>query len=273
MRIFTLIMMAFLVAVPPSACSTPRAQQQAVVATAAEAPEDSQLLLINGIVEIKVHTEWTLVGGLDAGVSKEPEESDWSGTGFVVKKRRNSEGRWESLIVTADHVLRAPKVGDDVTNEYDYLGEKIVLGKRHITAVKRTIVTDLGMTCNLTPAVEGGHGIPHEMNDVSTAIADCDAGAVLPIARQTPVRGEKIRVLGHPARVPYVVITEGWIIGKIRNGMLLTSARVHGGNSGGPALYRGEVFGVVAQVNHEYDQISYLVPLEELIRRIGSTGW
>lgn len=186
-----------------------------------------------------------------------PVEAAWVGSGVVYGKTLGLTGPIQSKILTAHHVLDAPKVGDVIQGP---------LGPVTIDAVLMTVRTRAGKTCELTPLVLG----ESTTEDVATGMADCDAGRVAEIASEVPAVGSRIIVTGHPQGVFPAIITEGFVSGWM-NGYLMVSAGVYGGNSGGPVWYDGKVVGLLVRGSVKYHHISLVVPLQAVLDRIEQT--
>jgi S1-C subfamily serine protease len=184
-------------------------------------------------------------------------ENGWSGSGVVYGKSDGRTGQPTSKILTANHVLEAPEVGD---------GAVIGPIELRIDEVNMTIFTNDGRTCNLKPLAMGAD----MEQDVATAEADCDAGRVAKIATRVPERGSKIFVSGHPLGLEMAIVTDGYISGW-RNQFLLLSASAAPGNSGGPVFYKGEVIGILVRASGSYPTISMATPLHVLQERIAET--
>lgn len=226
-------------------------------------PAQDPLAMMESTVLIQVDIKATLFR-LDKDsreTNVEPIEEGWTGSGVVYQ----NDGTL-SLILTANHVLETPKVGETVDFTINFFGVSIPIGKKRIDEVKISLKTVDGRICNLEPLVLG----VDDHRDVATGVADCDAGRVAPIAKSVPARGEKIYISGHPLGVPLPIVTEGYFSGVMEN-YLLVSAGAYGGNSGGPVFYQGHVIGLLVRGSREYPNISLVTPLEQVLLRIQDT--
>ena len=186
-----------------------------------------------------------------------PVEAGWVGSGVVYDKSLGLTSPIKSKILTANHVLEAPKPGDVLQGP---------MGPVTIDAVLMTVRTRSGKTCELTPLVLASS----DTEDVATGEADCDAGRVAEIASSVPAVGERVVVTGHPQGVFPSIITEGFVSGWM-NGYLMISAGAFGGNSGGPVWHDGKVIGLLVRGSVRYHHISLVVPLKSVHERIAET--
>lgn len=181
----------------------------------------------------------------------------WSGSGVVYAKTSGLTEPVQSKILSANHVLEAPAVGDLIPTP---------VGNAKVTAVLMTVRTHQGLTCELEPLVLG----VSDTRDVATGLAHCDAGRVAPIADRMPPEGATVYVSGHPLGVPVAVVTEGFVSGWM-SGYLLIGAAAAPGNSGGPVFYNGAVVGLLVRGAPRYPHISLVTPLQSVIDRIDQT--
>jgi S1-C subfamily serine protease len=270
MRILTLIAVALV-----ACCSALPPKPTVVNSTVSAAlPVASNLLMMDSTVQVHVTLAQTLIqepdeDEVDAGVTKPketPEMGGWTGSGVVAGKVTDPDGKTRSLIISANHVLETPAIGSIEPLKLEFLGMELDLGSIRTDAVVMTITTEDGRSCELKPLKLGSS----DEHDVATAVAMCDAGRVAKIATSSPIKGEKVTVLGHPHGVDVTMITEGYVAG-YDHGYLLSSAPVAGGNSGGPMFYNGEVVGIVVRVDRSYPHISLAIPADEIQRRLAET--
>lgn len=227
-------------------------------------PAAGPLDMMASTVRVKVEIDETPIkkNGKPNG---ETIKDGWTGSGVVYDKKGD-----KSLILSANHVLETPAVGSIKEDKIDFLGMEMSLGKFRVDAVKITVDTFDGRTCN-AKVLALGHS---DERDTATAEVDCDAGRVAPIATSTPARGEKVFISGHPMGIPLAMVTEGYVSGpmKIDAGTFtLVSGAAFGGNSGGPVFYNGEVIGLLVRGVRTYPHISLVTPLEQVRVRVGET--
>jgi S1-C subfamily serine protease len=181
----------------------------------------------------------------------------WVGSGVVYRVIDDGKQEPRSLILTANHVLETPKVGDTVDSDR---------GPVKITGVDMSVMTEDGRTCDLKPLVLG----ESTTEDVATGVADCVAGRPAYISSSEPDRGDEVYVSGHPAGFENPVLTQG-VVGGWYGGYVSVSAPAWGGNSGGPVFYHGRVIGLLVRGSREYPLISLVTPLQPILDRIAQT--
>jgi S1-C subfamily serine protease len=191
-------------------------------------------------------------------VSHSNDSTGWSGSGVVYAKTNGILSAVHSRILTANHVLELPKVGD-VEGDQD--------NNVKVTDVKVSIRTFDGRVCSLEPLALG----ENTTEDVATGEADCDAGKVAPIAHKVPGRAEHVYISGHSLGVELTMVTEGYVSGWMGGGFLLVSAPAAPGNSGGPVFYHGEVIGLLVRGAPRYPHLSLVTPLKPVLQRIAAT--
>lgn len=231
-------------------------------ATAAQTPIE----LMSSAVRIQVDVEFTRLTTKKGKTIETPGREGWSGSGVVYDKTDRAKGPVRSRILSANHVLETPEVGsikDDVIN---FFGMEMNLGKKRIDAVKITLQTADGRTCNVKALALGST----DQHDTATAEADCDAGRVAELGTAMPVMGQKVFVAGYSLGVKLPMLTEGYVSGWM-DGYLLTSAPAYGGNSGGPVFHDGKVIGLLVRGSPVYPNLTLTASLEECLRRIAET--
>lgn len=201
---------------------------------------------------VQVHVQ--IAASLITAKGEIPVEEGWVGSGVIYAKTSGLTGPVQSRILTAHHVLDAPKPGTKMPSP---------LGDIRVDAVLMVITTRSGKTCSLAPIAMGDG----ETEDVATAVAGCDAGAVAPIASEGPPPGAKVYVCGHPQGINTALVTEGFVSGYY-DGYLLISAGAYGGNSGGGVFYHGEVVGLLVRGGGTYPLISLSTALTPIHNRI-----
>lgn len=224
------------------------------------APSSTALAMMDSTVEIHVVIEATIIDK-DGKPSDEKTSDGWTGSGVVYANNGKA-----SLILSANHVLETPAVGSTEEITRSFLGFEVNAGSRRIDSVKITATNASGLECNVRVLRLG----VSDTRDVATGRVDCDIGRPAQIASSTPSRGQKVYVSGHSLGVPVPMVTEGYVSGWMM-GYLLISAPAAPGNSGGPVFYNGQVFGLLVRGSTRYANISLLVPLEQLLLRIGDT--
>lgn len=182
----------------------------------------------------------------------------WVGSGVVVEKTSGLTQQPQSLILTANHVLDAPKKGTKLPSP---------IGPLTVESVSFKVFRHDGKACALRPLLLGSS----DTEDVATALADCDAGLAVDIADQVPARGEWVSVSGYPLGVDGPIVTQGYVSDWAYGGYLLVSAGATHGNSGGPVFYRGEVVGLLVRGAEGYPNISLVVPLKAIHDRLADT--
>lgn len=187
-----------------------------------------------------------------------PYRAGITGSGVVIEVKGGLLEPQSSTILTANHVLETPAIGDELPTP---TGEKLVVDE-----IEMEIDTFDGRTCELTPVAMA----VTDQRDVATAYANCDAGKVARIANRVPPRGAKVLVTGHPDSFQGVIVTEGYVSGW-HDGYLVVSAPIYPGNSGGPLWYEGKIVGIMVRVNPDYWHISLSVPLKEIHERVRDT--
>lgn len=178
-------------------------------------------------------------------------------SGVIVDKTGGILSKPETLIVTAEHCLD--------TN----VGDKTELGE--VADVKIVVRDWRGKECKLVPYV---HGADEQTHDVSTAVADCDLGAVAEIAKSVPARQAQVNVSGHPTGIFPGIITTGYFSGWL-GGYELLSCPATGGSSGGPVFdSEGRVVGLLTRRNGDFEQITLAASLKDVKERIRqSADW
>lgn len=181
----------------------------------------------------------------------------WVGSGVVYEKTQGLTEPVQSKILSANHVLETPQVGDLIDTP---------VGQAKVIAVLMVVRTHKGHTCKLEPLVLS----VSDIRDVATGLAYCDAGRVAPIANKVPPVGARIYVSGHPAGIPVAIVTEGRMSGWL-DGYQLVSAAAFGGNSGGPVFYDGAVVGLLVRASSRHHHIALATPLQSILDRIAET--
>jgi S1-C subfamily serine protease len=189
------------------------------------------------------------------------QQDGWVGSGVVYDKDSSNTQHPQSMILSANHVLDVPKVGEVLP--YEFFG--VPIGEKIIESVRVYLTTQDQRTCNVKVLVRG----KSDTRDTATGVADCDAGRVAQFATRAPAVGEKIFISGHPDGVPLAIVTEGYVSGWAE-GYLWASAPIFGGNSGGPVFYDGKVIGLAVR-GFDYPNISIITPLSEIQKRIAQT--
>ena len=212
---------------------------------------------VRDMLESTVQIEVEVAASVKIGDQELSVTESWAGSGVVYEKTSGLVAPIESKILTANHVLEAPSVGDEIDTP---------VGKAHVDAVLMVVRTRRGLTCELEPLVLG----VSDTRDVATGLAHCDAGRVAPIAKARPADGATVFVSGHPLGVPVAVVTDGLVSGWM-DGYLLISAAAAPGNSGGPVWYNGEVIGLLVRGAPRYPHISLVTPLKSVLERIEQT--
>jgi S1-C subfamily serine protease len=203
--------------------------------------------MMSSTVQIKVEISVTaLVENKEIPV----EPMGWGGSGVIYDHLGGIISPSHALVLTANHVLEAPKVGDI---------EPFPLGQLRVDAVKITVISAEGTVCELTPIIIGG-----ELDkDVAVGEAHCALGPEAPIAHKLPPVGAKVYVVGHPLSVSATMVTEGYFSGWYGKYMI-ASAPLAKGNSGGPVYYNGEIVGLAVR-GTDYPDIALIAPLENLL--------
>lgn len=178
------------------------------------------------------------------------------GSGVVYEKSSGLTGPVTSKILSANHVLGSYKLDDLVLLEE---------GVGFVTKLDFKVLTRDGRTCKLKILNLGPDQNTH---DTATGEADCDAGHVAKIAKQTPPEGAKVFIVGYPLGIDHTLVTEGFVSDWAFGGYLQISAPATHGNSGGPVFYNGEVIGLLVRGSDEFHNISLVVPLQSVLDRV-----
>lgn len=199
-------------------------------------------------------------------LSPEIDSEKHVGSG-VVYARRTWPLPVTSRILTANHVLDVPTVGEIVNRPVKFAGITIEELKYQVVAVELTAITYDDQVCALVPLTKGDN----EDGDVVTAELDCDAGVPVQVADAEPKPGDKVFIVGHPLGIPVPLVTEGYLAGVSPNNFLVSSAPASTGNSGGAMFFRGQIVGILTRVASAYDHITFSVRPEKIRARIKET--
>lgn len=255
-RLFTLVLLAAV------ACTTV-STQTIVELPKPSAPADTEQKNVASLIDSTVQVIVKIKGTATDTEGKESEyKSGWFGSGVVYAKTTDTNAPPRSRILSANHVLSAPKPGESFM---DWSEDGVV--KVTIKEVEFEIRTADNRICKLIPLAMG----EDTPEDVATGEALCDAGRVAPIADSVPERGSRVYISGHPLGVEMALVTEGYTSGWYE-GYLLVSAPAAPGNSGGPVFNTaGEVVGLLVRGAPRYDHLSMATPLAVIYKRIGQT--
>ncbi len=134
-------------------------------------------------------------------------------------------------------------------------------------------VSEKGTEIRLTP-----EDILYRDKDADTVIFQLpeNSGLIpLPVAEESPLRGEKLAAIGSSRGIMNLV-TLGNVCGHWSDGVvqwLVFSAPVSPGNSGGPLLNdKGEVIGIIMGSYDESQNLNFAVPIREAERMIREGG-
>lgn len=207
--------------------------------------------MMASVVQIQVQIAVTAIP--PEGEEVEMPLVSWTGSGVAYESTGGVFSPTHTRILTANHVLEAPKVGDTQT-------EDGILFR--VDAVFMTIKTDDNRTCELQPLMLG----VDDFRDVAVGEAYCEVPLAHLAGRLPPVGG-KLYVMGHPLGVGNTMVTEGFYSGFMDNYMV-ASAPIAPGNSGGPVFYNGQVVGLAVRGSNRYDSLSVIAPLEQILLRV-----
>lgn len=207
--------------------------------------------LMASVVQIEVQIVVTAV--TPDGEEVEMPLISWTGSGVAYENVGGIFSPTHARILTANHVLSTPKVGDKEM-------EDGILFR--VDGVMMTIKTDDNRTCELQPLVLG----VDDFRDVAIGEANCYVPTAR-IAHKLPPIGGKLYVMGHPLGIGNTMVTEGFYSGFMDNYMV-ASAPIAPGNSGGPVFYDGEVVGLAVRGSSRYDSLSVIAPLEQIMLRV-----
>jgi S1-C subfamily serine protease len=99
--------------------------------------------------------------------------------------------------------------------------------------------------------------------DLALIKVDCVLGPYADLSPSEPLEGSPVRVVGYPAGIPSVLVTEGYVGHEYKNDYWL-SAPAYGGNSGGGVWCGNTVCGVLVRGHQNYNHISIAVRLSTI---------
>jgi hypothetical protein len=212
-------------------------------------------------VMVKVYSE-SADGGSDE------DEGGWGGTGIVLDKKvdKTSEGGVKSLILTAGHVCRVPFQVEDSSSPTQF-----VIVKRSEMRVE-----------NLQGKLFKAEILFYSMQpDICAISVFGDAGQLVELADDVPPKGAIVQNVGSPNsfKGPDVFfMSDGRYLGEI--GLMgamkeAVSNPIWPGLSGSGLFYKGKVFGIVTNVDKEFEHIGFADTLAELYeaRSMAETSW
>lgn len=261
-RLFSALLMLFVACASPSYASRKEMPVSDMM--------DSTVHLQVTVEEVYITDKEEKVKGKKKPTIKKVEENHSQksgGTGFVLSKTDGKGSPVHSRVMTAAHVVDAPKVGSSRKEAITFFGIQIGEIEVRVDSVKIEAITADERYC--TAKVLDPGTITPFTRDVAILDVDCDAGRAVELASEVPARGEKVFVVGHPLDVNNIIVTEGYVSGwnkeGLLNGMLTIAAPIVGGNSGGPIFYKGKVVGMATMVYSNYHHITLSVPLKNML--------
>lgn len=215
-----------------------------------QASESEVRDMMASVVQINVQIAITAIV---AGEEIPVDPVGWSGSGVVYDRTGGLISPPHSMVLTANHVLEVPAIGQEVD---------FPLGKIRVDAILITVTHD-NRTCELETRALG----VNDYRDVAIGEAQCDIADPAPIAKRVPPKGARIVIVGHPLGFPSIIVTEGILSGWWNN-YLVASAPIAPGNSGGPVFYNGEIVGLAVRGAPRYPNLSIIAPLGQILERI-----